>query len=447
MGVFQSVANWVLGEYKVRTTQATDGAQLQHVRLDIGVGTAEETVTSVSGLPVTGVPEVTFTDLDATVQIPWPCAGVTTGDAFAPKVVVNGIDSGSGAALPIVGTYSAPSGGEVGLVTRNIPSGTQAVSGTVTILGAGGAPISSVEDQIQLTGQYGPTVMGYDPSLAQFGPIPLTGSGAGVSVALANAAAVLPDPRTVTGSIVSATSTITLLSLTGYGGVSVEVRGTYTGVNFLLEGSNDGTNWSTISMSRQDTPQLQQSTGVIASVIRSWIAPTMGMNRVRVRATAWASGTATVTINGSLASIPTAVQTLPSGTQTVSGTVTATVANATASLIGAKAAGCAVQARYLDLNSTGVLVQTGQTYANSLHIHNEGAATVYVKVYNKATAATSADTPTQVYGVATKGSVSINLGIGLQLSLGYSLRATTGFADADTTNPAANTCIVSTSCT
>jgi len=51
MGVFQSVANWVLGEYKVRTTQATDGAQLQHVRLDVGAGTTESQVTAANPLP------------------------------------------------------------------------------------------------------------------------------------------------------------------------------------------------------------------------------------------------------------------------------------------------------------------------------------------------------------------------------------------------------------
>lgn len=52
MGIFQEVSNWVLGSYKVRTTQATDGAQYQHVRIDVGDGTAESQVTASNPLPV-----------------------------------------------------------------------------------------------------------------------------------------------------------------------------------------------------------------------------------------------------------------------------------------------------------------------------------------------------------------------------------------------------------
>ena len=50
MGVFQDVSNWLSGSYKVRTTKLADAAQLQHVRLDIGEGVAESTVSG--SLPV-----------------------------------------------------------------------------------------------------------------------------------------------------------------------------------------------------------------------------------------------------------------------------------------------------------------------------------------------------------------------------------------------------------
>lgn len=52
MGIFQEVSNWVLGSYKVRTTQATDGAQLQHMRIDQGVGAVENQVSEVNPLRV-----------------------------------------------------------------------------------------------------------------------------------------------------------------------------------------------------------------------------------------------------------------------------------------------------------------------------------------------------------------------------------------------------------
>jgi hypothetical protein len=52
MGVFQDVSNWLSGSYKVRTTKLSDAAQLQHVRLDVGTGTAESPVDSANPLPV-----------------------------------------------------------------------------------------------------------------------------------------------------------------------------------------------------------------------------------------------------------------------------------------------------------------------------------------------------------------------------------------------------------
>jgi hypothetical protein len=255
---------------------------------------------------------------------------------------------------------------------------------------------------------------------------------------------VAPAAPTITGTITTATSTITLNPIAGYGGVCVSVSGTYTGVNFLLEGSRDGTNWSTISMSRQDTPSVIQSTGVIASVTRQHIAPTLGCIAVRVRATAWVSGTANITINATIASVPTAVISLPNGTQAVSGTVTV---NGSVSLTAAKAAGGATHYRNIDLNTTGVLVQTGQTYVTSIEVFNTTGATIYLKIYNKATAATSADTPIKTIPIAAGRERDITSSIGWNLSLGYSVRCVTGVADADTTSPAANGCVFSTTYT
>lgn len=40
-------------DYKVRRTKNTNGDGIQHVRLDVGVGSAESVVTSLTGLPVT----------------------------------------------------------------------------------------------------------------------------------------------------------------------------------------------------------------------------------------------------------------------------------------------------------------------------------------------------------------------------------------------------------
>lgn len=405
----------------------------QVVRLDFGTGTGEDVVSAVNPLPVTmsggGGPTdtnitevggvavtlgqkaeaasipvvlateqdtaitdatsglqanliaVTHTDINGTNTRAWPCIG-DTGSSFYPGVTLAALDATGAAAVNLVSRSTTPNSGDNGLVTRNIPSGTQTIDGVVQIT---------------------------------------------------------PSQVSISGTITTSTSTVTLSGLTSYGGVCISIRGTYAGVNFTPEASADGVTYNTVSMSRQDTPQLQQSSGALTNTTRMWIAPTMGCAYFRVRATAWTSGTATIALFGAMAAVPTAVQTLPSGTQTITGTVTANPVLNTS--------GGGLPYKNIDLNATGVLVKTGKTYASDIYAYNDTGATIYVKVYNKATAATSADTPIQVYGIATKTGECI-LGVqGIQLGLGYSVRCTTGVADADNTSPAANGCVFSTTYT
>jgi hypothetical protein len=71
---------------------------------------------------------------------------------------------------------------------------------------------------------------------------------------------------------------------------------------------------------------------------------------------------------------------------------------------------------------------------------NKNAAILYLKVYDKATAATSSDTPVLTIGVLPSGSIPpLDLKDDeLFFSAGISLRATTGVADNDTGAPGAN---------
>jgi hypothetical protein len=510
MGIFQEVSNWVLGSYKVRTTQATDGAQYQHVRLDVGAGTAESQVTAANPLPVTvggsGVGSATVSPQyrNNAIALDGPIPGeylVATGETVSGASTTTtftqaGHQARVGDTVGWFGTgFSANPNVERTVISTTLTTVTLAVAcpntiqigdsytltrptrlktdalGNVGITGnTGGGAVSvtgnvNAETNLAYIGS-NPTDFFVDGSSNGHGYI--VGGGYNDDTFLADTLHlkksdpvtldaglitrnipsgtqnVSPAAPTVTGTITTATSTITLNPIAGYGGVCVSVSGTYTGVNFLLEGSRDGTNWSTISMSQQNTPAIQQATGVIASTIRQWIAPTLGCIAVRVRATAWVSGTANITINGSLAAVPTAVQTIPSGTQTVSGTVTVT---GSVSLTGAKAAGGASHYRNIDLNSTGILIQTAQTYVTSIEVFNTTGATIYLKIYNKATAATSADTPIKTIPIAAGRERDINSGIGWNIALGYSVRCVTGVADADTTSPAANGCVFSTTYT
>jgi hypothetical protein len=192
MGIFQEVSNWVLGSYKVRTTQATDGAQLQHVRIDIGTGTGESQVNAANPLPVSaaisGTPNVNVSGWAGTTpdtvaddfaiahaaiivqamnSLNFPQAlqadvsgrlktvtdlisiGGNPTDFFTDTLSVDhGYIPGGGynednqfaGALHL--KQSAPSVSSVGLITRNIPSGTQDVSIVSETALVASAPVS-----------------------------------------------------------------------------------------------------------------------------------------------------------------------------------------------------------------------------------------------------------------------------------------------------------------
>jgi hypothetical protein len=97
----------------------------------------------------------------------------------------------------------------------------------------------------------------------------------------------------------------------------------------------------------------------------------------------------------------------------------------------------------LDVDETGVVVDATPVRLASYFVHNKAAATTYLKLYNKATAPTSSDTPTHVLPIPAGASANLSLD-GREYSFpdGLGIRATTGVAHADTGAPAANDLIV-----
>lgn len=98
--------------------------------------------------------------------------------------------------------------------------------------------------------------------------------------------------------------------------------------------------------------------------------------------------------------------------------------------------------RNTDLDETGVVVKAAAGVLLGWQITNAAAALRYVKVYNKATAATNADTPVLTIGLLASSSQGVQLAMPIVLSAGISLRATTGVADNDVGAPAANDVLV-----
>lgn len=102
-----------------------------------------------------------------------------------------------------------------------------------------------------------------------------------------------------TGTITTATSTVTSADIGAAGNATITVNGTYAGVRLVFEVSDDaGTTWYAVGASREDNGQTESDTGVlVANTSRMWTTAAPGFNRLRVRATAWTSGTANVRIS------------------------------------------------------------------------------------------------------------------------------------------------------
>lgn len=99
--------------------------------------------------------------------------------------------------------------------------------------------------------------------------------------------------------------------------------------------------------------------------------------------------------------------------------------------------------RNIDLDETGVIVSASPVKVALWYLFNNSAAKLYVKFYDKATAATNADTPKLTIPVPAGSGANLNLcQREVPFSTGLSLRCTTGIADNDTGAPAANDMVV-----
>jgi len=89
--------------------------------------------------------------------------------------------------------------------------------------------------------------------------------------------------------------------------------------------------------------------------------------------------------------------------------------------------------RSLALNSTGVAVTAEATRVFGWSLTNSAGTIRYLKLYNKATAATQADTPVFTIGIPTLSTVTFYPSGGVNFPLGLSARCVTEAADAGTT--------------
>lgn len=98
--------------------------------------------------------------------------------------------------------------------------------------------------------------------------------------------------------------------------------------------------------------------------------------------------------------------------------------------------------RNINLGVTGVSITDRPTQVFSMVIANTDSKAVYVKLYDKATAATEADTPVHTYPIPAGWIQPIDWSDPDYYTKGLSIRASGAVADNDTTGPTASTCIV-----
>lgn len=97
----------------------------------------------------------------------------------------------------------------------------------------------------------------------------------------------------------------------------------------------------------------------------------------------------------------------------------------------------------LGATNTGTTPFTAAVCISELTFTNADAAARTIKLYDKSSAATSADTPIRRVTLGANASLSMSFPKGLKFSNGLSIRATSEVTDAGTTGAAANTIIVS----
>ena len=98
--------------------------------------------------------------------------------------------------------------------------------------------------------------------------------------------------------------------------------------------------------------------------------------------------------------------------------------------------------RNINVNSTGAVVKANKGGVFAMYVSNTGMAPAYLKLYDKATAPTSSDTPTHTLTLPAGSAIPWLITDGIGFNTGIGIRAVTGVADNNTTSPGSNEVIV-----
>jgi hypothetical protein len=306
------------------------------------------------------------------------------------------------------------------------------------------------------------------------------------SVAVNNAPAAI-----LTGSGAALNADLIILDCLQYRGIAVQVTSIGGGATLSFQGSNDSAFGAVIAL--QAIPAAGGAAVTTTNAVGHWIIP-ITTRFVRVRATAFTSGTQTITVMAmqQMPQILPQITTVYNGTQTVTanlgtgGTAATSLGKAEDAVAATGDTGVAVLAvrrdtptsdvsaagdyATLQVNSTGSLWVTpvpttagGLTIARTIsaattnatsvkasagqvfgwYISNANAAARFLKLYNKASAPTvGTDTPVMTIQIPAGAAANVEFSHGIAFATGIALALTANVADADTSAVAANEIII-----
>lgn len=312
---------------------------------------------------------------------------------------------------------TTPGASDRGLVVRPIPSGTQTVSGTVT-LGAGSAAIGSVS----ITGT--PTVSGplTDSQLRASAPAVTTVTGA-----------------TVTGTIVAGASGAGLIvdagtPPAGTTGYAVEISGGDNNQNMFAEVSYAGDFWTPCPISYLQT--FLGTSPPAGTQVQTGLIGVIGGAANRTQARAYTDGLRLrIRSNGAPSSTAFTVRLTPLCLPALGGQqATFQLPLLTKNVFPAwsSVAGPSIVSATSAASQNATLISTSAAYGIlSLFAANKGGSVRYLKLYNTTSAPVSSDTPFAIYPLLPGWAGQL-----IATDVGFRISATPGFSYAITAGAA-----------
>jgi len=221
---------------------------------------------------------------------------------------------------------------------------------------------------------YNQTNINGQATMANSSPVVIASNQSTVPTKLAT------DIAPTTGNITTTTTTITATNLSGAGAATIQISGTHVGVNVTFEVTIDGTIWVPIfaQQALTATPTQVSTTGVLTTNSTNvWnIAPLFGQQQLRVRATAWTSGSAAVIIEPSAQFSQQVVNVATMPTTTITGTVATT--QSTSPWVTREAVAATPTVVQVTPSATSVTIKASNANRKSLILYNGGTSDCYV---------------------------------------------------------------------